>query len=96
MLAVLVLNNGEPWSGGMAQYVAWATHTRPPFSMRQTDWDAYHEYVNHFYRLDEATGISRVVWPPDFEQHCAQIKTSLTMAARWFLRSPSKKTAGKR
>lgn len=54
MVAVLILNNGLPWSGGMAQYVAWATHTRPPFSMRQPDWDAYTEYVNMFFKLDDA------------------------------------------
>ena len=54
MLAVLILNNGLPWSGGLAQYVAWATHTRSPFSMRQTDWESYYQYVNNFFRLEEA------------------------------------------
>lgn len=54
MVAVLILNNGLPWSGGMAQYVAWATDTRTPFSLRDTDWDAYHKYVSHFFKLEQA------------------------------------------
>ena len=54
MLAIMVLTNGLPWSGGLAQYVAWATDTRSPFSMRNTDWDAYYSYVAHFFKLEEA------------------------------------------
>ena len=57
MLAVLVLTNGLPWSGGLAQYVAWATKTRSPFSIRNTDWDAYWTYVSHFWKLEEAQAL---------------------------------------
>ena len=32
MTAVLILGNMWPWSGGFAQYVAWATSTHPPSS----------------------------------------------------------------
>ena len=58
MLAILVLNNGQPWSGGMTQYVAWATHTRSPFSMLDTDWDGYYRYLNNFFKLEEAQAMA--------------------------------------
>ena len=57
MVAILILTNGMPWSGGMAQYVAWATQTSSPFSMMHTDWDAYYRYLGHFYKLEEAKAL---------------------------------------
>ena len=54
MLAIMVLTNGQPWSGGLSQYVAWATKTRTPFTIRNTDWDAYWAYVSQFFKLEQA------------------------------------------
>ena len=54
LLAVLVLNNGQPWSGGLAQHVAWVTDTKPPFSGLRFDSEAYYQYTGHFFRLEEA------------------------------------------
>lgn len=52
MRAVLVLNNFFMWSGGMAQYVSWATGTPIPYpSVEQggASWDDYQRYAAQFY-----------------------------------------------
>lgn len=55
MKAVLVLNNFFQWSGGMAQYYAWASGTEIPYPMQDGNtWDAFQRYVTQFYESPEA------------------------------------------
>ena len=59
MTAVLVMNNFFQWSGGMAQYVAWATGTEIPYP--DTDghtWDEFQTYSSRFYTLPAAQQIA--------------------------------------
>jgi endo-1,4-beta-mannosidase len=46
MRAVLVLNNFWQWSGGMAQYVAWAEGSAIPYP---GDWERFQAYAARFY-----------------------------------------------
>lgn len=46
MQAVMVLNNFWFWSGGMAQYVAWAEGSAIPFP---GDWQQFKDYAARFY-----------------------------------------------
>lgn len=50
MRAVLILNNFWQWSGGMSQYVSWATNTSIPYV---THWEGsvqeYMDYTSQFY-----------------------------------------------
>ena len=59
LTVVLVLNNFMPWSGGMAQYVAWASQTSIPYAGEMTNWDGY--YTQQFYLLDDAMAASYTV-----------------------------------
>lgn len=55
MRAVLVLNNFFQWTGGMAQYVSWATGDPIPYP--ETDghtWDEFQEFSARFYALPRA------------------------------------------
>ncbi len=55
MTAVLVLNNFFQWSGGMAQYVSWATGTPIPYpNAGEHTWDAFQTYVAQFYTNEDA------------------------------------------
>lgn len=45
---VMVLNNFWHWSGGMAQYVAWAEGTAIPYPTAE-DWDTFAAYAGRFY-----------------------------------------------
>lgn len=52
MHAVLVLNNFFQWSGGMAQYVSWATGTPIPYPSTEqggASWDDFQHYAAQFY-----------------------------------------------
>ncbi|KAJ2101392.1 hypothetical protein GGI09_001778 [Coemansia sp. S100] len=58
MTAVVSLSNYWTWSGGVAQYVSWATDTRIPYPvqwdhLRQVfaggEYQAYLDYTNRFY-----------------------------------------------
>ena len=62
LTVVLVLNNFMPWSGGMAQYVAWASQTSIPYAGEMTNWDGYFQYTQQFYLLDDAMAAS-YMWP---------------------------------
>ncbi len=55
MTAVLTLSNMWLWSGGLAQYVGWATGETPPL-MRpdSSDWDAFQRFTIRFYSLPAA------------------------------------------
>jgi hexosaminidase len=46
MQAVMVLNNFWQWSGGMAQYVAWAEGSAIPYP---GDWEQFQAYAARFY-----------------------------------------------
>jgi mannan endo-1,4-beta-mannosidase len=47
---VLCLNNFWPWTGGMAQYVAWATGEEIPYPAGpEADWDRYQDFAARFY-----------------------------------------------
>lgn len=56
MLAIVVLNNFWPWSGGMAQYVAWAEESDIPYPPPQEggEWFRYMNYSARFYKNKEA------------------------------------------
>lgn len=55
MKAVLVLNNFFQWSGGMAQYYAWASGTDIPYPMQDGNtWDEFQHYATRFYESPEA------------------------------------------
>ena len=55
MTAVLVLNNFFQWSGGMAQYVSWATDTPIPYpNAGENTWDEFQMYAAQFYANEEA------------------------------------------
>ncbi|TRX59960.1 hypothetical protein FNH22_07860 [Fulvivirga sp. M361] len=56
MLAVMCLNNFWPWSGGMAQYVNWATHEPIPYPppAENGSWGKYQRYSARFYSNKEA------------------------------------------
>ncbi|HEY0780511.1 MAG TPA: beta-mannosidase [Gemmatirosa sp.] len=50
MRGVLVLNNFFQWSGGMAQYVSWATGEPIPYPERDGHtWDEFQRYAARFY-----------------------------------------------
>ena len=58
MKAVLCLNNFFAWSGGMSQYVAWATQTEIPFPDQQGHtWDEYQRYAAQFYTNAQAKAL---------------------------------------
>jgi len=56
MNAVLCLNNLWPWSGGMAQYVAWVTGDKIPYPPPAADgkWVKFMVYSGHFFSNDKA------------------------------------------
>jgi len=55
MRLVLVLNNFFQWTGGMAQYVSWATGTDIPYPHdEEHSWTEFQEYAARFYKNDEA------------------------------------------
>ncbi len=57
---VLCLNNFWPWSGGMAQYVAWDGGGPIPYPVGpEGDWDAYQDYAARFYSSDGACSAFR-------------------------------------
>ncbi len=62
MKAVLVLNNFFQWSGGMAQYVSWATGTPIPYpnpAQGGPSWDDFQNYSAQFYANAEAQRLFR-------------------------------------
>ena len=57
MRAVLVLNNFFQWTGGMAQYVSWATGTPIPYPTPEQggpSWDDFQKYAARFYATPRA------------------------------------------
>lgn len=57
MRAVLVLNNFFMWSGGMAQYVSWATGEPIPYPEQEqggSTWDDFQLFSARFYGLENA------------------------------------------
>ena len=56
MVAVVCLNNFWPWSGGMAQYLAWARGDSIPYPppAEGGDWLKYMNYTAGFYSNEEA------------------------------------------
>jgi mannan endo-1,4-beta-mannosidase len=58
MKAVMCMNNFWPWSGGMSQYVSWATGEKIPYppswdpklgDYSQGDWGKYMDFTAQFY-----------------------------------------------
>ena len=72
MLAVIILNNFLPWSGGMAQYVAWAQGTTVPFPSWE-DRSKFNQFVQQFYMEDDARDASYA-----FAEHVVMRRSSLT------------------
>jgi sialate O-acetylesterase len=55
MRGVLVLNNFFQWSGGMAQYVSWATGDPIPYpDQNGHTWDEFQTYSARFYITEKA------------------------------------------
>ncbi|HET7456029.1 MAG TPA: hypothetical protein VFJ74_00130 [Gemmatimonadaceae bacterium] len=55
MRGVLILNNFFMWSGGMAQYVSWATGEPIPYPEHDGhSWDDFQNYSARFYAIDSA------------------------------------------
>tara|TARA_R110002073_G_scaffold30361_5_gene94775 strand:- start:4155 stop:5522 length:1368 start_codon:yes stop_codon:yes gene_type:complete len=52
--AVMVLNNFWDWSGGMAQYVSWATGdtVKDPATNKEHTWDQYIDFSARFYQIE--------------------------------------------
>ncbi|MCB0650625.1 MAG: cellulase family glycosylhydrolase [Saprospiraceae bacterium] len=60
MKAVLVLNNFFQWSGGMAQYVSWATGEPIPYPhLEGHSWDEFQQFSAQFYSNKKAQQISK-------------------------------------
>lgn len=60
MRAVLVLNNFFQWSGGMPQYVSWATGEPIPYPEQDGNtWDDFQRYSARFYGIPEARSLFR-------------------------------------
>ncbi len=62
MHAVIFLTNFWPWSGGMAQYVAWVTDTRIPDPDLSTDWREWQKFMDYsasFYTNEKANELFR-------------------------------------
>ena len=59
MKAVLYLNNFWQWSGGMSQYVAWATGEPLSDPDKTGDWNGFMQHSARFYALPEAQVIYR-------------------------------------
>ncbi|MBI3544309.1 MAG: cellulase family glycosylhydrolase [Deltaproteobacteria bacterium] len=62
MRAVVCLNNFWPWSGGMAQYVAWHGGGSIPYPPPAANgsWSTYQEYTQRFYSNEAAMRDARV------------------------------------
>jgi mannan endo-1,4-beta-mannosidase len=61
MVAVVCLNNFWPWSGGMAQYLAWSGAGRPipyPPPAPGGSWGTYQAYTEAFYENPAAVAAS--------------------------------------
>ena len=55
MRAVLVLNNFFQWTGGMAQYVSWATGEPIPYPEQDGhSWSEFQDYASRFYTVEGA------------------------------------------
>ena len=55
MKAVMVLNNFFQWSGGMAQYVSWATGKAIPYPhLEGHNWDEFQRFSAEFYGHEKA------------------------------------------
>ena len=59
MHAVLCLNNYFMWSGGMAQYVSWATGTPIPYPSQNASWNEFMTYSARFFAEDKAKELFR-------------------------------------
>ncbi|MEO6914382.1 MAG: hypothetical protein ABI151_00990 [Chitinophagaceae bacterium] len=54
--AVLIMNNYWDWSGGMSEYVSWATgeHVFDPSVNKNQTWDQFMNFSARFYKTEEA------------------------------------------
>lgn len=61
LVGVFVLNNFWPWSGGMAQYLAWAGEGPIPYPPPQPHgaWDRYQRFTAGFYANERARAAFR-------------------------------------
>ncbi len=59
--AIVSLSNFWPWSGGMAQYLNWATDEEIPCPppAEEGDWTAYQEFTTRFYFNEKARNLYR-------------------------------------
>lgn len=59
MHAVLCLNNFWPWSGGMAQYIAWQSGSDIPYPppFKGGEWWKYQLFTSTFYNNEQAVAI---------------------------------------
>ncbi len=58
MRGVLILNNFFQWTGGMAQYVSWATGEPIPYPEHGAhSWDEFQDFSSRFYTLEKAQSL---------------------------------------
>lgn len=58
MRGVLILNNFFQWTGGMAQYVSWATGEPIPYPEHGAHtWDEFQDFSSRFYTLEKAQSL---------------------------------------
>lgn len=62
MMAVMVLNNAWPWSGGMGQYLDWAEDNPPPTPRRKefTNIESW-QHAGYFHRANEFFDSTRAI-----------------------------------
>jgi mannan endo-1,4-beta-mannosidase len=63
LLAIVMMNNFWQWSGGMAQYLAWAGAGPVPYPPPAAggSWDRYQKYTAAFYSNDKAKALYRAL-----------------------------------
>lgn len=83
MRAVLVLNNFFQWSGGMAQYVSWATGDPIPYPEQDGNtWTDFQTFSSRFYTLPEARRL--------FEQYLEHVlNRTNTITGRRYTEDPT-------
>jgi mannan endo-1,4-beta-mannosidase len=71
MYGIFTLNNFWFWSGGMAQYVAWAQEEPIPYPIPDSgDWDRYQRFAVRFFSDEKARAL--------FQQALAQVLVRYT------------------
>jgi mannan endo-1,4-beta-mannosidase len=83
MVAVLCLNNFFQWSGGMSQYLSWATNTPIPYPGAQgSDWNKFMSFSADFFANTQAKELFK-----NFVKKIVTRKNSIT--GKLYIEDPS-------